>query len=105
MISVLDVCAYTAIIFSPLIVTNSIVINLLPFGPQPQVFQRAGAFVPFPIGAVQPTTGVTGGSVGTGDVPRNINIHIHAGKSIFCLCALESCYCRHVIKPGLWLTK
>jgi len=62
-------------------------VYISPSGPnpimvQPQVFQRAGAFVPFPIGAVQPTTGVTGGSVGTGDVPRNINIHIHAGTSL-----------------------
>lgn len=62
-------------------------VYISPSGPnpimvQPQVFQRAGAFGPFPIGAVQPTTGVTGGSVGTGDVPRNINIHIHAGTSL-----------------------
>lgn len=62
-------------------------VYISPSGPnpimvQPQVFQRAGAFGPFPIGAVQPTAGVTGGSVGTGDVPRNINIHIHAGTSL-----------------------
>lgn len=62
-------------------------VYISPSGPnpimvQPQVFQRAGAFGPFPIGAVQPTAGVTGGSVGTGDIPRNINIHIHAGTSL-----------------------
>eukprot|EP01018_Ginkgo_biloba_P019730 Gb_09005 [translate_table: standard] len=62
-------------------------VYISPSGPnpimvQPPTFHAGASFGAFPIGAVQPTAGVAAGPVGTGDVPRNISIHIHAGTSL-----------------------
>uniref|UniRef100_A0A0C9RMY1 TSA: Wollemia nobilis Ref_Wollemi_Transcript_9874_3873 transcribed RNA sequence n=1 Tax=Wollemia nobilis TaxID=56998 RepID=A0A0C9RMY1_9CONI len=49
-----------------------------PIMVQPLPFLQGGNLGAFPTGAVQQTGPFTGGPLGTGDVPRNINIHIHA---------------------------
>jgi len=87
--SSLDAYICIAIIFSPLIVTNNIVINLFPFDPQPQVFQHICSFCLFPISCFQPISRVIGVFIGTFDhVKININLHMHSSKSNFYHCAL-----------------
>eukprot|EP01018_Ginkgo_biloba_P013678 Gb_30758 [translate_table: standard] len=53
-----------------------------PLMVQPLPFQPGSSFGAIPIGATHPSAGVTGGTVGTGDVLRNIDIHIRAGRSL-----------------------
>ncbi|KAH9315414.1 hypothetical protein KI387_024041, partial [Taxus chinensis] len=48
----------------------------------PLPFQHGGSFGPSHTGSLHPTAGLTGGNVGTGEVPRNINIHIHSGSTL-----------------------
>ncbi|XP_057847508.2 uncharacterized protein LOC131057370 isoform X4 [Cryptomeria japonica] len=45
---------------------------------QPLPFQHGGSLGPFQTGFAHPTAGFTGGVAGAGEVPRNINIHIHS---------------------------
>ncbi|CAN4101660.1 unnamed protein product [Withania somnifera] len=50
-----------------------------PIMVQPLPFQPGTSFGPVPVGTVQNSTGLSGGSVGSGFIPRNIDIRIRTG--------------------------
>lgn len=51
-----------------------------PIMVQPLPFQPGTSFGPVPVGTVQNSTGFSGGSVGSGFIPRNIDIRIRTGS-------------------------
>eukprot|EP00252_Welwitschia_mirabilis_P001722 TRINITY_DN1164_c0_g1_i3.p1 TRINITY_DN1164_c0_g1~~TRINITY_DN1164_c0_g1_i3.p1 ORF type:complete len:996 (-),score=269.73 TRINITY_DN1164_c0_g1_i3:166-3153(-) len=69
------------------VVNSGPAVYISPNGPtpimvQPQNLQRSGILGAFPPPILQPNLGVPSSTVGTGDMPRNISIHIHAGSSL-----------------------